>query len=105
MYDNIVFLIAEVKGVDQYGDPVTVETPRPVFADVRSIGQTEFYQAQAVGLRPEVKFVLPDFLEYQGEKKLSFADYGAEEPLTYEIIRTYRAGNEIELVCNRGLEE
>ena len=45
MYDSIITLIAETNTVDEYGDTVTVETERTIFAEVKSIGQTEFYQA------------------------------------------------------------
>lgn len=103
MYDNIVKLVNETKTVDEYGDTVVITTHRTVFAELKSIGQSEFYQAEAVGLKPEIKFVLADFLDYQGEKYLLFQPFnGTEEE--YSVIRTYQNGNQLELVCKRGID-
>ena len=74
-------------------------TKRQVFGGVRSIGQSEFYQAQTTNLKPELKFVLADYLEYQGE---TLAEYNG---IRYSILRTYRSGNELELVLTRASEE
>lgn len=151
MYNSIIKLIKETVTVDKYGDQTIVETERTVFAEVKSIGQSEFYQAAAVGLKPEIKFVIADFLDYQNEKKLKYAPFTYEEPtpptptptptpepdddsenlaeenenndvqttqtanddptptppveITYNIIRTYRTGLSLEIVCNRGVDE
>lgn len=104
MYNEIIILISENKTVDEYGDTIVTEEERTVFAELKSIGQSEFYQAQAVGLKPEIKFVLPDFLEYNNEKKLKYTQFNAEEEV-YTVLRTYRNNNELELVCKRGIDE
>lgn len=104
MYDSVIILVAQAKDVNKYGDIVINYTERQVFADLRSIGQTEFYQAQAVGLRPEVKFVLADYLEYQNEKIIRYQAFNSEEEEEFSVIRTYRAGNELEIVCRRGID-
>lgn len=103
MYDSIITLIAETNTVDEYGDTVTVETERTVFAEVKSIGQNEFYQAQAVGLKPEIKFVIADFADYQNEKKLKYTPFGGTEEV-YTILRTFRTRYNLEIVCKRGIE-
>lgn len=104
MYDQIIKLISEANQIDEYGDTVPTAQEREVFAELKSIGQSEFYQAHAVGLKPELKFVLPDYLEYQGEKILKFQDYNETEEQEYSIIRTYRNGNELEITCKRGVD-
>lgn len=104
MYDQEIKLVREKTGTDEYADRVSITTERSVFAELKSVGQSEFYQAQAVGLKPELKFVLADYLEYQNEKLLKFKDYNDKEEQIYTIIRTYRTGNEIELVCKRGVD-
>lgn len=103
MYDNIIKFISETTTVNEYGDTVATETERTVFAELKSIGQTEFYQAQASGFKPEIKFVLADFCDYQGERNLKYTPYGGSET-TYEVIRTYRVDNRLEIVCQRGIE-
>ena len=73
---------------------------REVFAALRSVGQSEFYQAQTTNYRPELKFVLADYLDYEDEA------IAIHEEKVYRIIRTYRAGQALELVVARAsLEE
>ena len=93
--NEILTLIRSVHGVDDYGDPAIAEIPRVVFCRVASIGQKEFYQAQALGLQPETKFVLADYLEYQGEMQVEYNN------TRYRVLRTYRTSQELELVCYR----
>lgn len=103
MNDTIIILIGETTTVDEYGDLVRTPIERPVFAEEKSVGQTEFYQAAAAGLRPEIKFVLADYLDYQGEKRLRYTPFaGTEEE--YTVVRTYRKDERLEIVCRKGLE-
>ena len=96
---EILKLIATTQAVDEYGDLVTSETSREVFAKLGSIGQSEFYQAQAVGLKPEIKFVLADYLDYNDEP---LVDYNGTR---YHVLRTYRTGQELELTVYRGVDQ
>lgn len=93
--NEVLTLIKQTQGVDDYGDPVITETTREVFAKLGSIGQKEFYQAHAVGLQPEVKFVLADYLDYEGETLVE------HEGQRYRVLRTYRKGQELELTVYR----
>lgn len=93
--NDILILIATTNGVDEYGDPVVTHVRREVFCRLASIGQAEFYQAHANGLKPEMKFVLTDYLDYNGE---SLVEYDGQ---LFRILRTYRTGQELELVCYR----
>lgn len=93
MYNEILTLIQRTEEPDEYGDLVVAKASREVFCSVRSIGQKEFYQAQAVGLQPEIKFVLADHLDYENE---TLVEYGGQ---CYRVLRTYRSGQELELVC------
>ena len=103
MFDDTIILVSETDTVDKYGDTVTTTTKRQIFAEVKSIGQSEFYQAQAVGLKPEIKFVIADFADYQNEKVLKYTPFGGTEEL-YTVLRTYRTNNRLEIVCKRGIE-
>lgn len=93
--NDILTLIQQAQVVDEYGDPVISETARDVFCGLRSIGQKEFYQAHAVGLQPELKFVLADYLDYNDEPLVAYKGQ------RYRVLRTYREGQELELVCYR----
>lgn len=106
MYDNVITLVSGQKNTNDYGDIVGEnEQKRHVFASVESVTQTEFYQAQAVGRKAEIKFVLPDYLEYQGEEKVVYTPFCGQEE-SYTIIRTFRRknSNELEIVCEKGIE-
>lgn len=104
MFDNVIKLVSEVKNTDEYGDTQVTKNEKVVFAELKSIGQSEFYQAQAVGLKPEIKFVLPDYLEYNNEQIVRFTEFGKETEEEYTVLRTYRNNNLIELVCKRGVD-
>ena len=93
--NEIIKLITVTKTVDDYGDPVIQETAREVFAKLGSIGQAEFYQAHATGLKPELKFVLADYLDYEGE---TLVEHDGQR---YRVLRTYRSGQELELTVYR----
>lgn len=93
--NEVLLLIQQTQGVDEYGDPVVTEVTREVFAKLGSVGQKEFYQAHAVGLQPEMKFVLADYMDYEGE---ALAEYDGQR---YRILRTYRNGKALELTLYR----
>lgn len=72
---------------------------RAVFCGLRSVGRTEFYQANATGYKPELVFVLADFYDYNDE---TLIDYNGQR---YRVIRTYRTGQELELVVTKASAE
>ena len=88
---EVLTLIQQAHGVDEYGDTVTTETTREVFGRLASIGQAEFYQAHAVGLKPELKFILADYLDYENE---TLVEYLGQR---FRVLRTFRNGQELEL--------
>lgn len=104
MYNSIIKLIKETSTVDEYGDKVVTTSERTIFAELKSIGQTEFYQAKANGFKPELKFVIADYLDYQGEKQLKYQEFNSDKEETYEVIRTYRNGTSLEITCGKGVE-
>lgn len=93
LFKEVVKLISVTASENDMGDIIETLVEREVFADKQSIRQSEFYQAAATGLRPELMFVVRS-VDYNQEPKLKHGDK------TYTIIRTYdRDGELIELVC------
>ena len=93
LFKEVIKLISITTGENSMGDPIETPTTKEVFADKQSIRQSEFYQAAATGLRPELMFVVRS-IDYNQEPKLKHGDE------TYTIIRTYdRDGELIELIC------
>ncbi|AFQ46266.1 phage head closure protein [Desulfosporosinus meridiei] len=91
--DQAIYLISTTISENDMGDFIEAKTKRLVFAEKKSIRQSEFYQAKATGLRPELSFVVWT-REYAGEGKLEFD--GKE----YNIIRTFEPNSEdTELTC------
>ena len=100
MFDSILTLIKTEKSgnIDEYGDPIDKETKRDIFCQVKSIGQTEFYQAQTVGVKPELKVLISDYLDYQDEVEAIVGK------IRYKILRTYRTmSNELEITLYGGV--
>lgn len=75
------------------------DTRRDVFCRLQSIGQSEFYEASARDFYPEMKFVLADYLDYDNEQLI---DYNGRR---FRVLRTYRAGQELELTVTRASAE
>lgn len=93
---HVVRLIGTTSSTNDIGDPIKIPVERQVFAEKKSIRQSEFYQATATGLRPDLMFVVWT-REYRGEQKLKYQ--GRE----YSVIRTFEPNSEeTEIVC-RGL--
>jgi len=95
LWRDVINLISVTTTVNDLGDAVDTETSSQVFANKKSIRQSEFYQAMANGLRPETMFQIR-YSDYSEQGKIS---YNSE---TYDIIRVYTKNDEIiELICNR----
>jgi len=93
LYRDIISLITETFTVNDMGDAIPADTKKQVYANKKSIRQSEFYQAAATGLRPELMFEVRTS-DYNGQPKLEY------ESVTYNIIRTYDKNGEItELIC------
>lgn len=96
MWRDVVGLVAVTKQEAGYGALIDVDgEPREVPANKKSTRQSEFYQARAVGIKPEMTFEI--FAgDYEEEPKLMF------QGTTYYIIRTFsKSGEKIELICSR----
>lgn len=92
---DVVILYGETpRAHGVFDDPIL--TSRTVYCEVKSVSQTEAYQARATGLNPEFRLVLSHSFEYKGEKLCEFRD------VKYNIIRTYvNESDGIELTVQR----
>ena len=62
---NPIYLITQTnKTINEVGDLLYENKERKVLAHKESTRQSEFYQAQAVGIKPEITFVIR-FFEYK----------------------------------------
>ncbi len=96
MYNDVITLLATTNTTNSIGDQVESPTRTDVFAEVRSIGMKEKYEALAVGLEPELTFVIADYYDYDNQQYIEY------ESVIYKVLRTYRkATNELEIVVTR----
>lgn len=98
MFNELIYLVSTEKTKNNVGDMIVNEIKVPRFAKLKSIGQSEFYQAQAQGLKPEIKFVISDYLDYENQQFVIHNNF------RYKVLRTFRSGNEIEIVCYSGVK-
>lgn len=97
MYNDVIYLTTKKAVKNDVGDMIETEERTMRFAKLKSIGQSEFYQAQAQGLKPELKFVIPDYLDYDNQEEVIHNNF------RYKVLRTFRSGNEMEIVCYGGI--
>lgn len=96
MFDNTIKLLKKASTTNDYGTPVEkITSEREVFAEIASISMKESYEALAVGHHPEIKIIIQDVIDYDGERYAKLAD------VEYLITRTYRKGLSIELTLER----
>ena len=91
-FSDKVELIAISVMENDMGDMIETEKKTEVFANKKSIRQSEFYQSAATGLRPEIMFEVWSE-EYSTQPKLRY------DNKLYIIIRAYDKGEITELVC------
>lgn len=75
---------------DEYGNVVFSEKRTTIFAEKKSVRQSEFFQAAAVGFKPEVMLEVYSF-EYHGEE---FCEIDGER---FNIYRTFEKPNSYRL--------
>ncbi|WP_169908364.1 phage head closure protein [Metabacillus halosaccharovorans] len=89
-HKDVIFLLSITITVDEIGNQIEQSQEREVFANEFDISTTEYYQAGALGLKPEKKFEVYNF-EYNGETKFKYNND------IYDIIRTQTKGEKIRL--------
>jgi len=96
LWRDVVGLIAVTQEQEKNGEIIDVDgEPREIIANKKSVRQSEFYQAAAVGIKPEIVFEVQS-IEYNDEPKLKYGE------TVYYIIRTFsKNGERIELICSR----
>lgn len=96
MYNDVITLLTITETPNAIGDLVESVTRKDVFAQVKSIGMRETYEAKAAGLKPELTFLIADYYDYGNQEYIEY------ETVRYNVVRTYRRdSNELEIVVAR----
>jgi len=95
-YDHELTLIGATSyEEDEWGNQIPVPKETTILCALKSIGRTEFYNAAANGLRPELIFTIHAY-EYNNEQAIKF------ESKNYRVMRTYAVSfEELELTCEK----
>ncbi len=91
-FKDVVSLVSVTTTYDELMQPIETRTERDVFANKRSVSQSEFFNAGQSGLKPQYVFDIR-LIEYNSETELVY------NGKTYTIYRTYEKGENIELYC------
>ncbi len=94
--DMVITLLGGATAVNAAGDAIPGSDRTDVIARIRSVGQSEFYQAQALGQKPEVKAIIWA-AEYDGQQRVEIGGRA------YRINRTFQDGDHMELTCQSGV--
>ena len=77
------------------GTATATNTDKAVFADKKSVRQSEFYAAQSAGVRADVVFVVKSD-EYDGQMLVVY------DGVVYKVSRTFQNGRgRVELTCTK----
>ena len=102
MFNEIIHLVSyeDSGNVDDYGDKILNPIYERRFAKLKSVSQSEFYQAQTVGIKPEIKMELADYFDYAGQEEVVY------DGVLYKVLRTYRTtSNSMELTLYGGVRD
>ena len=98
MYNDVIELGKPAVVEDDYGNQSKEYVFREVFAEVKSVSQSEYYTAAQSGFKPVFKMISADYYDYDEEDTVL---YGG---VLYHIIRTYRNGLQLELTVEKKIE-
>lgn len=98
MFDDVISLGTPTVTEDDLGNQQRTYEYRDVFAEVKSISQSEFYTAAQNGLKPALRFVLSDYADYCGEDVVLYSGQ------QYHVLRTFRSGMQLELTVEKRTE-
>lgn len=85
-YSEVVTLIRELEAYDAVGHVQLAEQKQESCAEIAGVTSRETYQAMAIGLSPELKIILPSFVDDYHDEKL--VEYLGRR---YHVIRVYLA--------------
>ena len=94
-FDYVITLVSFTKIKNNFDEIERDQLKTGVFADIQELSQFEYTQAQAEGLKPEIKFTIAEYLEYNGENIIE------HNGKYYKVLRTKRTktGRGISFIC------
>ena len=75
------------------------ETKTTVFAEIRSVSNSEFYRAKEADIEPAYIFRLTDYADYGGQKLIEWSGK------RYRVVRTYTKSQSIEITVEEATND
>ena len=97
-YKDVGYLLKETHILDKYRRAKKTYKEEKVFCNLKSIGQSEFYQAVANGLKPEIKIELK-CTDIKGVTHFKLNN------VIYKILRTYELQDKVELTLTKVIND
>jgi len=92
-FKDIAYLESETTTLDKLHRPIVKYSKTAVYCDVKSIGQSEFYQSAVAGYKPEIKLVM----KLVDLTNVTHVEYNNK---LYTITRTYEVGDNVEVTLS-----
>lgn len=93
---DVINLLRVEQETDESGTQHSIiASTRPVYCRISSVSIKESYAAQAIGHNPELRAILAEAADYEGE---TYAVYNWN---VYKVLRTYQNGLAVELTLER----
>ena len=96
MWSDVLYLLEEIESLDELNRPHYSYKETKVYANKISVKRSEFYQAQAAGLKKSIEIRTIEFDENK-HTKVKYKD------VTYKILRSYEVNSEITEIVLTGL--
>lgn len=98
--DVVIYLLSDESTEDAGGEDILEPVKREVFAERLSVRQSEFYQAHAVGFKPEIMFKMR-VEDYQDEELLEYDKEQLTDFKRYSVMRAFETKYQdyVELIC------
>lgn len=95
MFSEVLELIKLVTSIDENGFEIHSEIKTEVFADKKSIRASEHYEAEKLGYKLSLMFIMKPY-EYNNQEYLYY------ENQKYKVERPYQKDTEnLELICSK----
>lgn len=90
-WKDIGYILTENTNISELHRPQIQYKRKKVYCNIKSIGQSEFYQAQVSGLKPEIK------VEVKLQDIVENATHFEIKGKIYKILRTYKLQDKTEI--------
>lgn len=91
---DVANLISQAFTVNEIGDQIAAESSRTVYVTIDSLTTKRKVENLSAGTKPEIKFILSDVTEYDGEQIIEFRGK------RYNVVSTgVKDDNKVEIVA------